>query len=312
MKEYVLPNLLVPGAAKSGTSSLHQLLNQHPDIFMSKIKEPHFFSWDKHFSRGVEHYSKLFEKGKDAKYRGESTTGYMIFPKVIERIRQTLPETPKFIFIFRNPIDRAYSHYWWLRGMGFEKKSFEEAFLYDMEEEPDPENKYSGNYKYYYQSGLYGKWIERFYNNFPKENIFVITTEQLKDSPLDTLNSCFEFLNLKKLEKIEIKKENQTLILKNLDAKIYSNLAIFLRDEKNATFLKNSLKFIVPKKIRGKIFFILDKGLETFKNKRATSMKYPKLLEEDRKFILEFYIKDFEKLQKLTGKDFKEWKDFYK
>jgi len=311
MNKNVLPNLFIPGAAKSGTSSLHELLNQHPDIYMSKIKEPHFFSWDDQFEKGLEYYSKLFEKGIESKYRGESTTGYMIFPKVIDRIKKTLPEQPKFIFILRNPIDRAYSHYWWLRGIGLENRSFKEAFLTDMDKEPDPEDKYSGNYKYYYQTGLYGKWLERFYNNFNPENIFVITTEQLKNNPLQTLNSCFKFLKLQTLEDIKIEKQNQTVILKEKDAKIYGKIAMYLRDRNRATPLRRILRIILPDQVRGKVFKLLNKNLEEYKNKKIIKNSYPSLSEEYRKFILNFYMEDFEKLKKLTQKDFKEWKDFY-
>ena len=75
-----LPNLFIPGAGKSGTSSLHKYLNQHPDIYMSKNKEPHFFCHDD-FNSKWEAYLQFYQEGIDKRYRGESSTGYMVFPK---------------------------------------------------------------------------------------------------------------------------------------------------------------------------------------------------------------------------------------
>jgi hypothetical protein len=308
LEEYVLPNLFIPGAAKSGTSTLHNLLNQHPDIYMSKIKEPHFFSWDEQFKKGIRYYSKLFEEGKKAKYRGESTTGYMVFPNVIERLKNIIQENPKFIFILRNPIDRAYSHYWWLKGMGFEEKDFKEAFLYDIDEEPDPNNRFSGNYKYYYQFGLYGKWLLRFYENFPKENIFIITTEQLRENQLDTLNKCFKFLDVKPLDSLENVIENETVILKN--PKLYGKFSTYLRDRERITFIRKGVRTILPSPVRGKIFNFLNNKIEKFKEKNIKSKSYPKLTKEKRDWIKEFYVKDVDLLKKITKKDFYEWNDF--
>jgi len=211
----ILPNLFIPGAAKSGTSALHTYLNQHPDIYMSKVKEPHFFSHEDRFSKGIREYGKLFEDGKDFPIRGESSTGYMVFPKVIERIQRYIKD-PKFIFVLRNPIDRAYSHYWWLRGLGFEKRSFREAILADMNEEPDPENYASrfGNYKYYFQFGCYTKWVRRFLDAFGQNAIHIITTEQLHKAPLSALNICCSFLEINEYEHLDEVISNKTILLK--------------------------------------------------------------------------------------------------
>ncbi len=308
MEEIVLPNLFIPGAGKSGTSTLHNLLNQHPDIYMSKIKEPHFFSWDEQFKKGIKEYSKLFEKGKDKKYRGESTTGYMVFPNVIERIKNTITEEPKFIFILRNPIDRAYSHFWWMKGMGFEDREFKEAFLFDMDKEPDPKNRFSGNYKYYYQFGLYGKWLSRFYDNFQRENIFVITTEELKKDPLGTLNRCFRFLGLETVSSIDTKKENETVILKN--PKLYSRISVYLRDRERLLFIRKALRMVLPETARGKIFKFLDRKVESFKEKNVVSARYPEMTEDERNWVKGFYLKDIEILKKITDRDFLQWEDF--
>lgn len=114
MNNLTAPNLFIPGAAKSGSSSLHEYLKFHPDIFMSDIKEPHYFSHKENYYNRKSEYYGLFENTRSYKYRGESSTGYMVFPGVIDRIKNDIGDA-KFIFVLRNPIDRCFSHYHWVR-----------------------------------------------------------------------------------------------------------------------------------------------------------------------------------------------------
>lgn len=182
--KYSFPNLFIPGAGKSGTSSLHELLNQHPDICMSSVKEPHFWTrpnFKDYTKEDIDNYLKLFDKKENAKYRGESSTGYMAFPRFINHIKKQYSNQPKFIFILKNPIDRCYSHYWWLKGMGSERKEFIKSVLFDIGIEPIHSSRLpEANYKNYFQFGLYGKWLGKFYANFENVNIKIITFESLK------------------------------------------------------------------------------------------------------------------------------------
>ena len=133
------PNFFLAGAGKSGTSSLHELLNHHPDISMSTVKEPHYWT-NPNFENFTEKdntaYSSLFNDDYNKKYLGESSTGYMLFPNFIERIKTHYEDAPKLIFILRNPITRCYSHYWWLKGIGSESKDGRRAFWKDCDIEP--------------------------------------------------------------------------------------------------------------------------------------------------------------------------------
>ena len=112
-----LPNLFIVGAAKSGTTSLHNYLNQHPDVFMCTPKEPHFLINNEigkdRISIGVSDknkYLNLFLKGKKKQYRGESSVMYLMYPDiVIPKINQQYGEDCKIIIMLRNPIERAYS-----------------------------------------------------------------------------------------------------------------------------------------------------------------------------------------------------------
>jgi len=122
----MLPNLICPGAAKSGTTTLYDLLRQHPDVLMSSKKEANFFV--QNYQKGKEWYEKLYFSGwKDEKIIGDITPSYMSFKYVAKRIHDMLGNGIKFIFLLRNPVTRAYSHYWMTRRNGLENKSFEEA-----------------------------------------------------------------------------------------------------------------------------------------------------------------------------------------
>lgn len=116
----MLPNFLIPAPPKCGTTSLRNYLAQHPEVY-AYPKEIHFF--DENWHRGIKWYEKHF---KPAKAVGEKTPAYFFDRDVPERVKDVLPDV-KLIFIFRNPVDRAYSHYWHNVRVGAEKRSFEKA-----------------------------------------------------------------------------------------------------------------------------------------------------------------------------------------
>lgn len=200
--EVTLPNLIIPGMGKSGTSSLHEYLDKHPDIFMCPTKEPHFFANDEHYRRGLAWYAKLFAAGKGHQIRGESSTTYSLFPHAPERIRESLSGV-MFIFLLRNPIDRIESHYRWLVVSGLEKRPFRQAFLADRDEEPDYRNSIGGNYRYYAHESRYAEHVGRFIDIFGLSQILVITTERLRDSPAAVLQECADFLSLTPFPPVE-------------------------------------------------------------------------------------------------------------
>ena len=113
------PNLFIPGAAKSGTTPLHNLLNQHPEICMSKVKEPGYWkneNFQEFKTIEKQNYLDLFDKSS-CKIYGDSSTAYMYHQYFIKNINNNYKDSPKFIFVLRNPIDRCVSHYWWMKGL---------------------------------------------------------------------------------------------------------------------------------------------------------------------------------------------------
>ena len=305
INNYKLPNLYIPGAGKSGTSTLHELLNEHPKICMSTRKEPHFWvrlNFNNYTNLEFDDYTSLFTE-QNCDYFGESSTGYLCFPEFINRIKFYYKDTPKFIIILRNPIDRIYSHYWWLKSLGSENKSFKEAIQHDIDIEPNMKNKLpEGNFKSYYQFGLYGKWISKFINEFGRENIHIITTENLKEDSLKTINSCFSFLNLDLLEAIPEIEKNQTRAIRFPRFYNYSRNVI---NKKNT--ISNAIKFFIPNKFRQKI---KEKINETILKLSKSKKAYPKMNLEDRKWLSNLYQKDVDLLKKISSISFSEWKDF--
>ena len=301
MKNKFLPNLFIPGAAKSGTTTLHELLNLHPEISMSKVKEPVFWN-NKKFEKYIEqdwlNYKKLFVE--KSKIYGESTTSYMYYNSFIENINKNYKKSPKFIFILRNPIDRYNSHFWWMKGLGLEKNKIKNVLNIESGINFEEYDYYPKNY---FQFGLYSKWIQRFIDNFGLENIKVITLEKLISNRLDTINSCFDFLGLKKLESIPEKTSNKTTRIK------YSFLYHFIR--------KSSIGKMNYTKI-GKIF-LSNKSIDRIKNKlkdiitnwKTEEFEYEPLQSEHRHYLKDAgYYSDVEKLKEIFDYSFNEWKDF--
>lgn len=112
-KNHRLPNFLIIGAMKCGTSTLHEQLARQRGIFMSEPKEPNFFSDDEIYEGGISFYESLFARSAVAQLRGESSTHYTklpTYPRTLERMRSLLPDL-KIIYMMRHPIERLVSHY---------------------------------------------------------------------------------------------------------------------------------------------------------------------------------------------------------
>lgn len=296
---YVYPNLFIPGAAKSGTTSLHELLNLHPDICMSSVKEPVFWNKEgfKHPDR-IDWYANLFSN-KNAKVIGESTTSYMYFPEFITNVKANFNFSPKFIFILRNPIDRCYSNYWYLVGRGQEKKSFEDSVKFDM-------NRTYENYDYvpdyYYHFGRYAKWLKNFYSNFETESIKIITLENLKKNRLSTLNECYSFLGLNTLDAIPSIEANKTGKLK------YPKLYHFTRKSASGKYKYTRIaKYFLPSQL---INWLKKKMKHSSFLQKNKSFTYPKISKTQRLWLKDIYAEDIKELKKVTGLSFLEWEDF--
>ena len=192
-----LPSLVVPGAGKSATSSLHDYLGSHPEIFMSRPKETHFFVKPERYARGLGAYAELFSGAGPAAVCGESSTTYLLFSHLAApRIAAALPEV-RIVALLRNPVDRIESTYRWLWSLGLERRPLREAVLSDRHDWPRPDRAIGGyKFAYYCAESRYAVRLLPFYEQLPREQIVVLTTEALSGRPLETLNAVCDHLGV--------------------------------------------------------------------------------------------------------------------
>ena len=195
-----LPNLLIVGAAKSGTTSLHNYLNQHPDIFMCSPKEPHFLInkeiGKQRINKGIidlKDYESLFGEKAHLKYRGESSVMYLSFPEIaIKNIKHYLDDDIKIIIMLRNPVERAYSGYQHVkRYKMMENLSFEDALELGEERYHDIKNFTPASR--YLELGNYYNQVNVFRKSF--DNIHVVIYDDYKTNFNEEFNG-FHFYEI--------------------------------------------------------------------------------------------------------------------
>jgi hypothetical protein len=179
----VLPNLIVIGAAKCGTTSLHEYLDAHPEISMSREKELHFFVDEKNYGRGLEWYESHFDD--TAAVRGESSPGYSAFPLyrgVAERMARTVPDA-KLVYLVRDPIDRILSHYTHRTVNWPEMGTLEEALGSELRE-------------WLVTPSCYWLQLAQYLAHFHPSQILVLDSDDLRARRDETLASVFAFLGV--------------------------------------------------------------------------------------------------------------------
>lgn len=208
----MLPDFIIIGGQRCGSTSLYRSLTSHPGILSARIKEVHFF--DLAYQRGLPWYQanfplsasakiqQMFRGGEQPYLTGEASPYYLFHPLVPARVKAALPQV-KLIALLRNPIDRAYSHYQHYIAAGFEQLSFEEAIEREPERLRGEEEKLlqDGNYcSYNHQMysylarGRYTEQLQRWWRHFPREQILLITSEEFSENPSAVSRRALEFL----------------------------------------------------------------------------------------------------------------------
>lgn len=200
-----LPNFLIAGVSKCGTSSLYNYLRRHPDIFMPAFKEPSFLlcdsvelprkspgesTSDKGIIRDLNSYKGLFKKAQDQKRIGEASADYVYyFRGTIKAIKELLGDIP-IIIILRNPVDRAYSSYMHLVRDNREHLSFEDG----LKKEKERINKGYAPLWHYKKVGLYYRPIHAYLKAFSKVKICLF--DDLVANPKMLIKDCYSFLGV--------------------------------------------------------------------------------------------------------------------
>ena len=296
-KNINLPNLLIVGAAKCGTTSLHNYLKQHPDIFMSKQKEPHFLInsdiGEDRIHKAItvlEDYEDLFKTDSIYKYKGESSVMYLAFPEFsIKNIKKYLDPDVKIIIMLRNPVERAFAGYLHnLRYNPSENLSFEEAFekseaRYYKERDITPDTRYLHVGNYYSQ-------VESFISMF-NDNVLVIMYEDYVNDIDLCLANVFDFLDI---DKISVDTSRRHMV----GGWIFKRK--FLR---NLLIPKNNFKSLIKTLLPNK------KIRKAIKQKimNMSTVENPSISKDMHKKLTEYYRKDIDNLSKLLNKELNCW-----
>lgn len=187
-----LPNFLIIGAMRSGTSSLAHYLRGHPDVFMARNKELHFFT--DRFERGLDWYRYQFAGSARYPVVGEATPTYMYDPVAIERMGAVVPDA-KLVAVLRNPVDRAYSHYWHQVEKKRESASFADAVTAESERLTGTCGIERRTWAYL-EKGRYLAQLTNVCDMYPREALQVVLFEDLRDRPGDVFASLCEFLGV--------------------------------------------------------------------------------------------------------------------
>ena len=206
------PNLFIVGQPKSGTTALHQFLGQHPEIYMSSIKEPHFFCADFHLEsdrfygkqrffdfRNEATYLQLFAKAKNVKIAGESSTNYLYSQVAAEKIHNFNPDA-KIIIILREPAKFLYSlHSHYVKFTEENEPDFLTALALESERKQEKSlspRVTSPSYLYYSQRVQYSQQVKRYCDRFKPEQIKVIIFEEFKSENERVFREILEFLQV--------------------------------------------------------------------------------------------------------------------
>lgn len=298
-KKELLPNFLIVGAAKAATTTIHEYLKQHPNVFMTKRKEPCFFTFrnttPKTYSTGrqvnfyskLNDYQKLFDGSREFKIKGESSTPYLYFyEKTIKNIKEVIDKHGglKILIVLRNPIDRAYSQYSMKVRDGVEEMSFENAIK--IEKKRMQEN---AHFDFFYlDRGLYFKQVKGYLENF--KNVKIILFEDFKNNENLVLNDISDFLEVEQFKYSKLNKLN-------------------ISGTSKIRFITKIIKgdFFVVRKVLG--FFIPNRNKKQLINylQRKNTKKGVPICENTKNELKDFYKKDIIKLERLINRDLAHW-----
>lgn len=222
----LLPDFLIIGAQRAGTTSLFQYLASHPDVTPSFPKEVHYFT--NQYQRGPGWYRSHFplaawrtavqRRGRRPLLTGEATPYYLAHPHAAQRVRQDLPDA-RLIVLLRNPVDRAYSHYQHEVASGIETLTFADALAREgdrlnseLAKIKQDEGYLSFNYQHfsYLERGIYAEQIARWLEHFGREQLLILCSEEFSAQPARTFKRVIRFLGLRPWEPDCFKRYHQS------------------------------------------------------------------------------------------------------
>lgn len=287
----MLPNFMIVGAPKAGTTSLYHYLSQHPEVFMSSPKEVNFFSYEELVQQNLyyndfkvdnlDKYKDLFVQSKGKKAIGEASVSYLFYPKTPQKIKETIPDV-KIIILLREPISRAYSHYLMDYKLGYVNLSFEDVIFKKKED-----NNTNLFYQQYISLGLYYEQVKRYIDIFGKDKIRIYFQDDFKNDPSSIIADICDFLGVDSNYRPEISKEHNVFFMSRskIVSKVYKSS------------FRPLISSVLPQRIKEKIIDIL------FVKKQRPTMS-----NETRKYLQGIYRDDVINLERLIEVDLSSWR----
>jgi hypothetical protein len=311
------PNFFLVGVVKGGTTSLHYYMGQHPQIYMSPVKETNFFSrldidpslfsrayahdvrvdLDSYLASGMKEtihiahvtdeaeYLKLFSNVRGEKAIGEASNSYLLYTQAPELIRNTYPEA-KIIAMLRNPVERAYSQYIMNIRLG---KTLETDFIREVREDDEREVRgWGANHQYLY-IGRYYEQVRRYLEIFPRDQVLICWYDEYREDPQSVLQTVYRFLGV---DPDFVPDTDEKLNIAGVPR--FGRLNYWI----NQTGIVSWAKRILPRSWRGPF----KKWMYS-----ESSSDIPKMTDDERQWLIDYYREDVLKLSELLGKDLSHW-----
>ena len=275
------PNFFIVGAQRAGTTSLYEYLKKIPGIYMSPIRDPEYFTGDNASIIGTDcektrKYLKLFRNAKTETIIGEASAAYLTFPGSPKLIHNVVPDA-KILISLRNPVDRFISHY------TMRKTVISITPFHQFVTNP-PDLKSKEGFTELFEVGLYSKQIDRYWNQFGKNNVKIIIFEEFTRDIPSVLKEILEFLNLD----TKVANEEYTIYNSSFTAK--------------GNWIKPIMRSIVLKKIALKILGN-QRRIENLKQKYLKKSKSLDVFPKDKKILEELYREDVIRVKELLERN---------
>ena len=299
------PNFIIPGAGKSGTSSIAYYLSQHPDVFVSTPKEPTFFSYaecppifnspdafHEQIIASKDAYLKLFSEASGHSAVGEASTYYLaLAEQTIENIRRLVPEYVdiRIPIILRNPVDRAFSNYCMFLMYGWDDETFERAISSEVVSKRMSAG-WSPSYDYL-SEGMYYAKVKAYCDTFRQVRVYLY--DDLEKDPAGLMRNLFEFLGVDPTFEPDVAQRlNSSGLLRS------QVLHTLLHTENRLrTIVRHVLRLALPARRRAMLKQIIDRS-----NKRRLELS-----PTARAYLTDIYRDDITKLMSLIGRDLTHW-----
>jgi Sulfotransferase domain len=316
-----LPDFIIIGAAKCGTTTLYKKLATHPNVFMSTPKEPEFFARDDIYQKGLDWYTNLFALASNAQLCGEASTLYSLttlFPDTVTRMYDAVPQV-KLIYVLREPVQRSYSYYTQLvknhqkSTRNFKvNRTFEECLFpeqypdrcdrelffapFDKHLPDDPRTLIDGS--------RYMTHINNYLSLFDRKQLLIVNFKDLVETPDDVMASVCNFLNLEVNEL-----PNNVVIRENISSEHFGRVDKEIARQGLVTKVKASalgrkLIKIMPKKMKTQL---LDYYTLLF-NKTNDNSKPAKISAAAKNYLHNTFEDEVLELEKFWHRDLSSWK----